>query len=139
MSTVHLVDEAKASPRIRAVFEDIKSAADGAAAWLRGVGSVLREKWRLPRMYEIPYEQLLADPVGESLRIFEWLGLPVTDDLVEEVRGKSGRQVAKLGSTAPPRLGKWREMDPGDLAEVYDIAGDLLAELGYIDEPASPT
>ena len=90
-------------------------------------------------MYEIPYEQLLADPVGESLRIFEWLGLPVTDDLVEEVRGKSGRQVAKLGSTAPPRLGKWREMDPGDLAEVYDIAGDLLAELGYIDEPASPT
>jgi hypothetical protein len=119
---------------LAAPFDDIRSAGDGAASWLRGVGSVLREKWRLSRLYEISYEQLLADPVGETVRIFEWIGLPVTDELLDEIGGKSGRQVAKLGSTGPPRLGKWRDMDPDDLAAAYDVGGDLLAELGYIDE-----
>ena len=60
------------------------------------------------------------------------MGLDVNDEVLDRVRAAVGRPVAQMGSTGPAS-GKWRDMDPDDLATVYEIAGDLLAELGYLD------
>jgi hypothetical protein len=93
---------------------------------------VRREQWRLPRFRELKYEELARDPVGQTLALFEWMGLDVTDEVLERVRAAADRPVAKMGSTGPGS-GRWRDMDPDDLAVVYEIAGELLAELGYLD------
>jgi hypothetical protein len=124
---------------VAAEFPDVSSMADAVSIWARGVGGVMREGWRLKRLLEVRYENLLADPMGEVTRIFEWLGLPATDEVLAQVQPRSGKQVAKLGSTGPPKSGKWRDLDPADLATIYELGGDLLAELGYIDRSAPLT
>jgi hypothetical protein len=121
-----------------APFPDITSIGDAVTTWVRGVGDVQREGWRLERLLEVRYEQLHADPLGEVSRIFEWLGVPVTDEILAEVQPRTGKQVARLGS-GPPQRSKWRDMDPDDLAMVYEIGGDLLAELGYLEGDGSLT
>jgi hypothetical protein len=132
---IHILRDGREVSRslLETAFPDIDSVADAAANWVKSVGNVIRERWRLPRFRELRYEDLLADPLGETLQLFEWMGLPVTDEVVARVRRRTGRQVARLGSTGMPRLGRWREMDPADLAIIYEIAGDILAELGYLD------
>jgi hypothetical protein len=138
---VHIVRDGRdvSKSTVAADFPDISSMADAVSVWARGVGGVQREGWRLKRLLEVRYETLLADPLAEVARIFEWLGLPATDEVLAQVQPRSGKQVAKLGSVGPPKSGKWRDMDPADLATIYEIGGDLLAELGYIDPSASLT
>jgi hypothetical protein len=132
---IHIVRDGRDVVRslLAAPFEDITTVGEAAARWARNVGNVIREKGRLHRLREVTYEQLLVDPVGETTRLFEWLGLAVNDEIVERVRGRVGRPVARMGSTGAPRPGRWREMDPDDLATVYELAGDVLAECGYLD------
>jgi len=117
---------------LAAAFPDINSTGDAITTWVRGVGNVLRDGWRLERKLDVRYEDLLADPLGVVGKIFEWLGLPADDEVMAQVQPRTGKHVAKLGSTGPQR-GKWHDMDPADLAMIYEIGGDLLAELGYLD------
>jgi hypothetical protein len=123
---------------LAAPFSDITKVDDAAADWVRVVRDALGYSWRLERFREIRYEQLLLDPVGEASGILEWFGLPVTDEVRAELGERAGRPVARLGDKTPPGAGRWRELDPEDLAVIYDIAGDLLAELGYLDGGEDP-
>jgi len=137
---VHIVRDGREVVRslLAAPFVEVHSAADAASEWTKHVSGLVRHKRHLARLREIKYEQLLLNPVGETVQLFEWMGLPVNNDVVDRVQERVGRQVARFGSTGPPRLGKWRDMDPDDLAMTYEIAGDLLAELGYLDEADTP-
>jgi len=117
---------------MRAPFDEVKTVGRAATEWSTRIRAVMEDGWRLPRLREVRYEELASDPVGKTLGLFEWMGLDVTDEVAEGVRQAADRPVAKLGSTGPGS-GRWREMDPDDLAVVYEIAGDLLVELGYLD------
>lgn len=131
---VHIVRDGRDVVRsmMRAPFDDVTSAGYAAAEWVKTIRNVRREEWRLPRFREVRYEDVASDPVGQTVALFEWMGLDVNDDVVERVRVAAGRPVAKMGSQGPGS-GRWRDMDPADLAAVYEVAGDLLAELGYLD------
>ncbi|MBV8984873.1 MAG: sulfotransferase [Acidimicrobiia bacterium] len=107
--------------------------AAAAEEWVTGVRRVQLQQWRLRRFRELRYERLLADPVGEMRDLFEWIGLPVLDDVVRRLEVVARKQVARYGESSPVGAGKWRGLDPDQLAIVYDVAGDLLAELGYLD------
>lgn len=138
---VHIVRDGRDVVRsmMRAPFDEVTTAAYAASEWVRTIRWVRKGSWRLPRFRELRYEELLRDPVGQTVALFEWLGLDVTDEVVERVRTATDRPVAKMGSTGPA-TGRWRDMDPDDLAVVYEIAGEVLAELGYLDgsEPVFP-
>ncbi len=136
---VHIVRDGRDVVRsmLRAPFDEVTNAAYAASEWVRTIRGVRREAWRLPRFRELRYEELVRDPVGQTVALFEWMGLDVTDEVVERVRAATDRPVARMGSTGPASS-RWRDMDPHDLAVTYEIAGELLAELGYLDgsEPA---
>ena len=131
---VHIVRDGRDVVRslLRAPFEEVTSAAYAASEWSRTIRWMRRDAWRLPRFRELRYEELVRDPVGNAVALFEWMGLDVTDEVVDRVRAATDRPVAKMGSTGGGS-GKWRDMDPHDLAVTYEIAGELLAELGYLD------
>ena len=132
---IHIVRDGRDVVRslLRAPFVEVTNAAYAATEWARTIRWIRREAWRLPRFREVRYEDLTRDPVGQTVALFEWMGLEVTDEVIERVRAATGRPVAKMGSTGPAGSGKWRDMDPDDLAVTYEIAGELLAELGYLD------
>jgi sulfotransferase family protein len=106
---------------------------DAAAHWSAGVRRVHENRWQLARFQEIRYETLLANPVGELTRLFEWMGLEVDADVEARVEEKAGREVVRFKNTDPVGKGKWRDMNPDDLAKIYEEAGDLLVQLGYAD------
>ena len=53
------------------------SAAYAASEWVRSIRLVRRDAWRLPRFREVRYEELVRDPVGRAVALFEWMGLAV--------------------------------------------------------------
>jgi hypothetical protein len=91
------------------------------------------------RYLEVRYEDLLADPRAGALRLYEWLGLRVDDDVVDRVMAAATRAVNH--DPKDPRLTtqKWRDhFSADDLADFNAEAGDLLAELGYPDAEPAP-
>jgi len=135
---VHLIRDGRDAARslVRSPMgpDDVAGAA---GEWVRGLEQIERHRWRLQRFHQLRYEGLLADPVGETSAIMRWLGLDVDDEVRARLEERVGREVAKYGSTAAAGAGKWRLLSPGDQAKVLDVAGDWLAELGYLDGSAS--
>jgi Sulfotransferase family len=89
------------------------------------------------RYLEIRYEDLLADPAARIPDLFDWLGLDVTPEAVD-----AGLEAAAIVDNADPtdpraETGKWRSsFSRRDLRDFERIAGDLLAELGYVEHPS---
>jgi hypothetical protein len=107
--------------------------ADAAAHWSAGVRRVHEHRWQLARFQEIRYETLLSNPIGETTRLFEWMGLEVDAEVEARLEGKAKREVVRFKNTDPVGTGKWQDMNPDDLAKIYAEAGDLLVQLGYAD------
>ena len=90
------------------------------------------------RYLELRYEDLFADPEGRIRDLYDWLGLDVTDDAVA-----AGLEAAAIVDNADPtdpraETGKWRSsFSRRDLRDFERIAGDLLAELGYVERPSA--
>ena len=81
---------------------------------------------------EVRYEDLLREPAAIVSDLYEWLGLPATDDIVAEAVSEAGIG-ANLGD-APSGISvaKWREAySEADLATFDRVAGDVLREFGY--------
>ena len=110
--------------------------AEAAAEWVRDTTLVREHNWLLERFREVRYENLLADPTGHVAELYRWMGLPVDDEVMTAVEERASRAVATYGMGTPVGSGKWRELDPPDLDRLTAVAGDLLAELGYLDEGA---
>lgn len=110
--------------------------AGGAAAdWKRAVTDVLQNAWRMERFREIRYEDLLVDPVGGATDLLNWMGLDVDAEVEQRIKERVGIEVSRYSSTDPVGTGKWQELPPEALDEIYEVAGDLLVQLGYTNEP----
>jgi len=106
---------------------------DAAGYWVDAVRKVEQQRWRLPRFREVRYEQLVADPVGEVRGLFEWMGLAVDADVNDRLAQRAATEVSRYSSSEPIGPGKWTRFDQRVLAEVQNVAADLLADLGYLD------
>ena len=86
--------------------------------------------------HEVFYENLVADPVGESERLCDFLGIPYENAMVRfhEGREKDDPTLDAKSAWRPPTSGlrDWRTgMDPHSLRSFEAVAGGLLDELGY--------
>ena len=86
------------------------------------------------RWLDVAYEDLVAVPVDEMRRLFKRLGLDFTDE-VSSFAARLRRRVAPTAVT-PPRLGKWREQNPNEVARILPLVEPLERRLGY--EPDAP-
>jgi hypothetical protein len=94
------------------------------------------------RYLEVRYEQLVAEPEPELERISIHARLPFEKSMLDyttgvDVSAKPHQQSLRKAPT--PGLRDWRtEMSAVDVRAFEDVAGDLLAELGY-PATSSPT
>jgi LPS sulfotransferase NodH len=106
----------------------------GARALGRDVGS--------SRYLEVRYEALVADPTASIAAICAWAELPFDAAMLEypgevDVSAKPHQQRLLVPPTKGVR--SWREeMSTTDIHAFEEIAGDLLAELGYEVANAAP-
>jgi Sulfotransferase family len=87
------------------------------------------------RYHELHYEELVDSPEGVLQQVCSFAGLPWEPDMLGypgEVDVSASPHHQNL--TRPPTKGlrDWRtELEPADVAGFEEVAGDLLAELGY--------
>ncbi len=86
----------------------------------------------------IRYEDLLADPVGQVSGLLTWMGHDVDAAVEREITARAQTEVSRFSATDAVGTGKWRDLAPDALAKIYDEAGDMLLELGYLTEPIRP-
>jgi sulfotransferase family protein len=115
--------------------------AEAAEEWRSSVELARTASAELAHYRECRYEDLVADPVPGVEALLEWLGLTVDDETREQLSLQLHTPVNLLPGEQPG-AGKWRDdLSPEDLATFNDIAGGLMAELGYsrdVPEPARP-
>jgi hypothetical protein len=121
---------------------------------------ILRAREQVPRIgqyVELRYEDLVLDSEATLRRVCEFIELPYDDAMLayperaperlqekardldrgpeKEPQSAEARLESHALATEPPdpeRVGRWRaEMSPADRALYEELAGDLLADLGY--------
>ena len=107
--------------------------ADAAREWVEVLDDLQRYRHLLRRFRQVRYEVMLGDPVAAAADLFQWLGLAGSDDVMKAVEERSKRPVARFGAAGPIGSGKWMQLPAHERATIVDIAGDWLAELGYLD------
>jgi len=132
---VHLVRDGRDVVRsqVRAPW-GTNDPAEAARNWVWGVRQVQAHRWRLPRYIEVRYEDLCVDPVEVTARLLEWMGLGAGDEVRLAIKERAAREVARYGATDAVGSGKWTDLSAAQLRSIYDVAGDLLADLGYLAE-----
>jgi hypothetical protein len=71
----------------------------------------------------VRYEDLCADPAENAERLLTHLGVPFTDEVLEQAK-----ELVKLSSSA----GRWREAPPAEIAAVQAAGSEGLRAFGYI-------
>jgi hypothetical protein len=111
-------------PERREEFARASEATRAAWAWRQYVTAARRAPG--DRTIELRYESLTADPAGEA------------DRVARELDADPGPLREAFGKVHADSVGRWRsDLTPEQLADVEAEAGDLLAELGYVDGPAT--
>lgn len=108
-----------------------------AGEWSASVQAGLRARGR-ERYIEVRYEDLLRDPEHQLRALYARLGLDSSREAV--AAGLDEHRSAASVDPADPRVGagKWRgALTAREFAAVERIAGDLLAELGYLEDARS--
>ncbi len=96
--------------------------------WEKKVSSARQQEHLIEHYLEVRYEELLGDTEGELRKVCEFLELPF--DAAMQNPPERAEIEAELGPA-----GGWREsLSDEDAAAFGDVAGELLAKLGY--EPA---
>jgi hypothetical protein len=97
----------------------------GLLEWRMSVLAARTALERLPRgrWIEIRYEDLVAEPLAVCGQLEAFLGVPPSEAMRRFASAELGRRshAASVGDLSP---------------EAREIAGDLLADLGYLDSPA---
>ncbi|MBV9410623.1 MAG: sulfotransferase [Acidimicrobiia bacterium] len=133
---IHLVRDAR--DVVRSILRTpwgYRSPGTGAADWVRAIRDVQAHAWRVDRFRALRYEDLIVDPVGEVGALFEWMGLGVDDGVEARVKERSLQEVSRFSSTDAVGIGKWLDLPPEALDAIYEEAGDVLVELGYVTDP----
>ena len=129
---IHLIRDGRDVVRSQVVAPwGTNDPADAARNWVWAIRQVRRHRWRLERYREVRYEDLVDDPVGQTTALLEWMGLPVDSDVAGAIKERIGHEMARYGATDQVGVGKWTQMSDADLRKIHEVAGDLLAELGY--------
>ena len=81
------------------------------------------------RWIEIAYEDLVGSPLHEVSRLFERLGLELTDAVASHAAALH-RTPGPTAITAP-KADKWREQNPEEIARILPIVADTERRLGY--------
>lgn len=105
---------------------------EAAEEWVSGIRSAREHAPRLPRYVEVSYEELLTDPVAQVPALYRFLGLADNDDVVRRALAEADVPYNVDPASTAVSAGKWRGgLASDDLRAVIDVAGPLLAELGY--------
>ena len=101
-----------------------------AAEWVETVGTARQSQ---PRLYhEVRHEDLRRDVAGELGRLFDSLGLSVSDQLLDRVRAVAPEPINRTPGNPSPGASNWqRQLTSQQVADVEGVAGPLLRELGY--------
>ncbi|MEY2469754.1 MAG: hypothetical protein QOF21_2452, partial [Actinomycetota bacterium] len=132
---VHIIRDGRDVARsLAAVRWGPGSAVDGAEEWVR---SVTQGRRPMKHYHELRYEELLANPREEIVRLFDALELPVDSETVDAALREAAVPVNHDPSMPAVVAQKWRSgLSARDLAAVEHVCGELLTELGY--ELAAP-
>lgn len=101
-----------------------------AKQWVTCTEHLERAKETIPqsRWIELPYEDFVDDPVGETERVVKFLELPFEDAVrkaAEKVR------TTPVNTVTPPERGKWRKENPDEITAILDRIRPLQERLGY--------
>ncbi len=141
---VHIVRDGRDVARsIAAQDWGPQSIEEAATEWRAAILAARRANLHADVYREVRYEQLLRDPGVIVSGLYEWLGLPATDDVVAEAVSEAGIGANLGGAPTGISEAKWREAySQADLDTFDRVAGDVLRELGYpasgAAEPAQP-
>jgi hypothetical protein len=130
---VHIVRDGRDVARSIAAQEWGPSSIEEAAAEWRSAILAARGAGLPGDLYrEVRYEEILRDPAAVVSDLYEWLGLPATDEVVAEAVSEAGIGANLGGAPSGISVAKWREAySEADLAAFDRVAGDVLHELGY--------
>src|SRR4051794_24532828 len=134
---IHLVRDREAVTRslMRSPFMGDRSYENCAGLWDRVVGDLRRHLGGLPRYREVPYEELRRDPAEGCRQLFEWLGLPAGDDVLDVVRALSRELFSDMGAVPPRPAGGASE---GAAARARRAVGRVRARLGPTGSEPAP-
>ncbi|HET7745260.1 MAG TPA: sulfotransferase [Gaiellaceae bacterium] len=108
-------------PMRRSEFTQVSDARRAAWAWRRYVSAARSAEGEV---FELRYESLVADPGEIGRQLAGYLGAASPETLA-----------AALGDAHAGSIGRYeRDLTKEQLADVLAEAGDLLRELGYLDE-----
>ncbi|HVT20886.1 MAG TPA: sulfotransferase [Mycobacteriales bacterium] len=128
---VHVVRDGRDAAMSLALTRDSTDLAGAASEWVAAVSAIRATAPALPRLREVRYEDLLADPQAVITDVWSWIGVPVTGEARTALDGRIGERVTPLPATGTIGSGKWRSLPDGDRAAIEAVAGDLLRGLGY--------
>jgi len=90
-----------------------------------------RETMDSERWLDVAYEDLVASPVEQLGRLYEWLDLPFTGGAEQYAAGLAGN-LARTTLTAP-RPDKWREQNAEAIERILPLLAPVQHRLGYAD------
>jgi hypothetical protein len=112
--------------------EDTKGPLETVCAkqWKFSNDFILRDSEQIDedRRVSIYYERMVAAPVDEVERIFEFLGLPCEDKVREAARRAKS---TPINVVTPPESGKWKRENPHEIEAVVDLIKPTMVALGY--------
>lgn len=142
-----LIGDVYPDARVVHIVRDGRDVARSLAAQTWGPGSLraAAEEWRahvsaaraagarLAHYHEVRYEEMLDDPRSHVEKLFGFLGLDVCEPAVAEALREAAVPFNVDPHAPVVATGKWRTAFTADeLSEVLEVAGPLLAELGYL-------
>lgn len=87
------------------------------------------------RVIEVRYEEMHADPLGETSKIYRTLDLAPYGGLARAMAKRSGTAIATYTSDSDVGPGKWRrDVSRRRLGLMYAAAGEALCRRGYLEE-----
>jgi hypothetical protein len=102
-----------------------------AQEWVAAVSAIRAAAGELPRLTEVRYEDLLADPEAVAARLWSWIGVPASGQAMVSLRQRADERVTPLPASGEIGVGKWRSLPPAEQELLEAVAGSLLGELGY--------
>jgi hypothetical protein len=108
---------------------------DVAAAGWRDAVLDCRRHLRDLDYHEVRYEDLVLDPEKRFAEVLDAVGLDHDDAYVEQAVHFGRAPINVRPSDARVGVRKWAGTDPRGERAIVAAVGDLLVELGYLDEP----
>ena len=101
--------------------------------WARHETLVTHYLRDVPRSVTVRYEKLACDPVRETCRIYEFLGLSAYEGLADQIAARSAIRTAMYTGEVSTGPAKWRaDVSRRRLAQMYGSCWQELASYGYV-------